>query len=339
MKNLWIIGVIVIFCSVFAVSCGDDDGTSNGPVADAGDDAGDDAGSECKEYPAGDGQVCAHEVGECMTMDDCGSGYCEVHSVVPWSTDAQCMAPPPAGTTRLTGIVRDFETNEALSGVTAKFYDGASVIILKAAAYDSVPKFNVISGADGRFEYDYEWDVQSGDLGLVSLIREDGYFVTATGFVEPTEDREAPTGSLNHHTMAISECMVETLMGLAAADPVAGKFNPTNFGKVLYNDLIDGEGKPVPVQGATVKGLTGSDLQVYYVNEDMDGLNASATASHGIFIISTSAAKDKVATYRGDTEIGYYESTMGNPPSDIAYIVIVPVYSADDPEAPAINCD
>jgi hypothetical protein len=331
MKNIWILGVLVMLGGAFATACGDDssDDSDNGPGEDAG----------CEEVTISYDRVCPHEVGECMAMDDCASGYCEVYSVAPWDTDAVCMDPPPAGTTRFTGVVRDFETNEALTGVVAKFFDGATVIILGAAAYDGVNKFEVTSDVDGRFENDYPWDVQPTDMGIVSIIKEDGYFMTATGFVEPTEEREAPTGVLNHHAMVISESMVATLQALAADDPVAAKYNPNIFGKVLYNDLLDGEGKPIPVQGATVQNVTGSGMQIFYVNENMDGLTACTTASHGMFIIADAATKDKVRTFRGDTPIAYYDSTMGATPPDLVYRVIVPVYSADDPEAPAINCN
>jgi hypothetical protein len=139
--------------------------------------------------------------------------------------------------------------------------------------------------------------------------------------------------------MVIPESLVATLKAIIAADPQASKYNPNIFGKVLYADLLDEEGRPVPVQGATVKNVTGSNMEVFYVNENMDGLTACTTASHGMFVLARPAIKDKVQTLRGTTPIGYYENTMGDTPEELVYIVIVPVYSADDPEAPAINCN
>jgi hypothetical protein len=337
MKNLWIIGVIVILYALFGTACGDDDGTSNGPDEDSGVDS----GSECEEYPASYDRVCPHEIGECMVMEDCPiTGYCEIYSVVPWDTDAQCMDPPPADTTRFTGVVRDFETNDVLPEVTVRFADGATVLGFPDEAYDKWFKFEVTSDVvDGTFEWDQEWIVKETDLGVVSLIQEEGYFYTGTGFVEPTADLKAPTGALNHHAMAISETLVVTLKELAAADPAVSKYEPNVFGKVQYADLMDGAGKSLPVQGATIKNEPGSQMQIFYVNENMDGLTACATASHGMFIVADIGTKAKLRTYRGDTPIDYYDHTMGNTPQALVFAVIVSVYSADDPEAPAINCN
>ncbi len=331
MKNLWILGVLVMLGGAFATACGDDssDGSDNGPGEDAG----------CEEVTISYDQVCPHEVGECMTMEDCASGYCEIYSSMPWDTDAECMDPPPKDTTRFTGIVRDFESNEALPDVPVKFADGATVLISPEGAYESFPKFEDVSGADGRFATDQEWIVKDTDMGIVALIKKEGYFFSATGFVEPTGDRKAPTGSLNHHAMVIPETLAAKLKELIAADPQASKYNPNIFGKVLYADLLDEEGRPVPVQGATIRNVTGSNMEIFYVNENMDGLTACTTASHGMFVLARPAIKDKVETLRGTTPIGYYENTMGDTPQDLVYIVIVPVYSEDDPESPAINCD
>jgi hypothetical protein len=274
-----------------------------------------------------------------MVMEDCpDTGYCEVYSSAPWDTDAQCIDSPPADTLNVVGIVRDFETNEVLPGVIARFADGATVLLDADGAYDSFSKFEVTSDADGKFNHAEEWIVKDTDMGLVSLIKEEGYFFTGTGFVEPA-DLKAPTGTLNHHAMVISESMVATLKGLAAADPAASKYNPNIFGKVQYADLVDGTGMPVPVQGATIENVTGSGMKIFYVNENMDGLTACATASHGMFVLASPAIKDKVRTLRGDIPIGYYDSTMGDTPQALVYAVMVPVYSADDPESPAINCN
>jgi hypothetical protein len=336
MKNLWIIGAMVMLCGVFAIACGDDDETSNGPDGDGGTDA----GGECVEYSANYGQVCAHEIGECMIMEDCSTGYCEVYTVAPWSTDAKCMAAPAVNTMNVVGTVRDFETNAVLSDVTASFADGATVLLNPEKAYEDplYYKFRIVSDANGEFNTSQVWEVQEGDMGVVSLIKKDGYFFTGTGFVE-SEDLQTPTGTLNHHAIVIPEDLVATLKALADADPAAAKYKPNVFGKVLYADLLDGSGKPLPVQGATIKNTTGSGMEIFYVDEDMGGLTATSTASHGMFIVANIASKDKLRAYRCDQPIDYYDSTMGDTPQDLVYAVMVPVYSADDPDAPEINCN
>jgi hypothetical protein len=342
---LWMSVCLLAGLMSLLVGCGDDEDSGLDGGTDSSTDGDTDTDSDCDtDIDAGfncDGgvpvtydQVCSHEIGDCLVMEDCASGYCEIYSVAPWDTDAECMDPPPADTINIVGSVRDFESNEALPGVTVSVADGATVLLAPDAAYESMYRIQVVSDSNGKFNQPHEWIISPMDMGLVSLIKEDGYFFTGTGFVEPTAARITPTGLLNHNAMVISESLVTTLKALIAEDANASKYTSNIFGKVLYADLLDGTGNALPVQGATIKNTTGSNMKIYYVNKDMDGLTASATASHGMFIVADPALKDKLRAYRCNTPIDYYESTLEAVPQELVYAIMVPVYSTDDPKAP-----
>jgi hypothetical protein len=286
---------VVLLPLLVLASCSDD-GTSAPP-----DDGGVDTDTFVGDAGTGD---------YCELNEDCATGFCESYQSAPPDPDAVCAEAPADGHVRMLGTLKDFITLETIADQYVRIA-GAMPVLADPITAPAV--------AEGTTNEIGRYDIDGGDnatkemIGLVALVERSGYYLTASGIVEPEIGGYIyPAGARNHDIWLVSEALISEWSdllvahdsGLSAYVPLGEKAGV--IGKIRDQDTGD------PVAGIELVSRTPSSIaQIFYLNEAGDGLQTGTSSANGHFIVLDASLAEKLDAYDGDTLVSGHEATLG----------------------------
>jgi hypothetical protein len=307
-------GFIVLACWLVLVSgmsaCdGDDDNGSGNPDTDADTDTDTDTDSD------GDADTDDHdgELGElCRIREDCKSNYCESYWTAPPDPGATCQEGLPLGEIRITGNVRDFETEKLLLNTSIDLVGGPEMIVDPLGP----PITTFKSDENGLFELEIGNEATDKAMGLGIRIAMDGYWSTATGLVETEiEAMFYPPGVRNHDIWAVSEKLADEWNEMLEKETALAFYLPLGvkggaLGKIRDADTGDPPTEPVVLRTRLPESETHSVVR--YLNDAGDGFVEDKSGKSGLFVILYAALAEKFDAYRDGKKVSIHECTVGN---------------------------
>lgn len=279
------------------------------PTAGCSDDGGggpSDAGDIDTDTFVGDGGIGDY----CELNEDCASGFCESYQTAPPDPDAVCAEAPPDGEIRMLGTLRDFESHDTIADQYVRIA-GAMPVLADPTTAPAVAE----GTTDGSGRYDITGDDNATKemTGLIALVEQDDYYLTASGVVEPEIGGYIyPAGARNHDIWFVSEALISSYSDLLVAhDSSLTAYVPLGekagvIGKIRDQDT--GE----PVAGIELVSRTpGSIAQIFYLTEGGDGLQTDASSSNGHFIVLDASLAEKLDAYQGSEIVSVHEATLG----------------------------
>jgi hypothetical protein len=288
---------IAIALLAWGLAAGCSDETSSSPA---------DAGDIDTDTFVGDGGIGDY----CELNEDCSTGFCESYQTAPPDPDAVCAEGPGDGNVRMLGTLRDFDTLEIVSGEEVRIA-GAMPVLADPTTAPAV--------AQGTTDDQGRYDILGGDdatkemVGLVALTERSGYYLTATGVVEPEIGGYIyPPGARNHDIWLFpAEMVTEWSDLLVAHDSSLSSYVPLGekagvIGKIRDQDT--GEG----VAGIELRSRTPDSIaKIYYLNDDGDGLQTDVSGASGHFVVLDASLAEKVDAYLDDVLVSGHEATLG----------------------------
>ena len=288
---------ILLLALVAALAAGCVDDSSSGPV---------DSGPIDTDTFVGDGGVGDY----CELNEDCETGFCESYQTAPPDPDAVCAEGPGDGNVRMLGTLRDFVTLEIIADQEVRIAGAMPVLA------DPLTAPTVAQGTTnelGRYDILGDDNATKEMIGLVALVEHSGYYLTASGVVEPEIGGYIyPAGARNHDISLVPESTISEWSDLLVAhDSSLSAYVPLGekggvIGKIRDQDT--GE----PVGGIELVSRTPQSIaQIFYLNAAGDGLQTNSSSANGHFIVLDASLAEKLDAYDGDVMVSGHEATLG----------------------------
>ncbi len=322
------------------VSCGDDD-DSGGTAGDADTDADADADADADGDADGDTDgdagtgACGDELAdttvleavECRVNADCGdpedkAAYCKSFWTAPPDVDATCEQGLDRDYLFILGNVRDFVTDELLTGVEV---DIAGAMPTLQDPSGATPVAEATSDNDGLIELEVGEEATKESVGLVARVTIDNYFLTLTGLVEPEIGGLIyPSGVRNHDIWAVPESYMDKITGIMMANGLE-PFAPFGVKSGVLGRVRDADTGAPGKKPITLKSrLDESQASVYYLNDDETGFQDESSICSGVFLIFNATLAEKFDAYRDGEIVSIHESTVGAG-SGAAYVTSIQI--------------
>jgi len=269
-------------------------GPTTGETADSGSESSGEPPLECVGIggAGADGDACTANA-------DCMSGMCTIYTDVPVNDDAVCEASAVDCSTRVTGTIFDFVTDEPVPGA-----DLVVAAALQAALNPTTATALVSATSDASGQVDAS---SSGplmaSLGIVGLASAGGYYLTATGLASPNEASAYAVGTSIHDIWAVpAPELSDWSDALGEDDEIAADLLPLGDEGGVVGLVRDGNRQPIA--GATVassKGMKGSIIR--YLNDD-GTFNPDETSDLGVFVILNPGLGEEFDVSSGGAVVG-----------------------------------
>ncbi len=320
------------------VSCGDDDDTDTGAGDADGDSDGDadgdsdgdadgdsDGGTEtCGDDGADAGPV---EDGECRVNADCETEYCKSFWTAPPDPNATCEPALERDQLYILANVRDFVTDEILTGVDVKIA-GAMPTLQDPVGAPAVAE--ATTDANGLFEMQVGEEATKESVGLVAHIANvDTYHLTLTGLVEPEIGGMIyPSGVRNHDIWAVPSAYMDKITGIMMANDLE-VYAPFGVKSGVLGRVRDADTGGPGKEPVTLKSrLEESQAIVYYLNDDETGFQEESSTCSGVFLIFNPTLAEKFDAYRNGEIVSIHEATVGAG-SGAAYVTSIQIDQDD----------
>lgn len=231
--------------------------------------------------------------GECYNNAGCATCNCTTWRDNPPDPTAQCADPGPDGSLRVTATVFEFPGDTALGGVAVDVYNAFDVGTM--GIDNAVAVASSTADAEGRVDVTI---MPSDSIGMVAIIRADGFRATATGLAKPPYE---PSNAI-HDLFVVPESLLASYSDALAADAALADFLPLGeAGGVvgIVRNRYTGE----PVAGARIVSLTHGDATgaiLRYLQDD-GTFSADATGPSGVYVLlDPSLAEEFEATVDGE---------------------------------------
>ncbi|MBW2276215.1 MAG: hypothetical protein JRF63_01915 [Deltaproteobacteria bacterium] len=246
----------------------------------------------------------------CELNEDCETGFCESYQTAPPDPDAVCADGPGDDNVRMLGTLRDFVSLETIATEEVRIAGAMPVLA------DPLTAPTVAQGTTndlGRYDILGDDNATKEMIGLVALVENASYYLTASGVVEPEIGGYIyPAGARNHDIWVVSESMIAEWSDLLVAhDSGLSPYVPLGekggvIGKIRDQDT--GE----PAAGIELVSRTPSSIaQIFYLNSAGDGLQTGSSSSNGHFIVLDASLAEKLDAYQDDVLVSVHEATLG----------------------------
>lgn len=285
-----------IFPLLLLAACGapaDDDPTTGGPtstddtdasmtgvVTDAADSTGattDPTGTPGNCGDPNEAEPIYAPPGECYNNAGCATCNCVTFRDTPPSAEAACAEPGAAGTLRVTATVLEFPSADIVPSVAVEVFNAFDVGVMgidNAAAVASTT-----ADAMGRLDLEI---MPMDQIGMVAIIRADGFRATATGLAKPPYE---PANAI-HDIFVVPESVLTDYNAALVGDTDVADYLPLgDAGGVVgtARNRYTGE----PMAGLRIVSLTNGDSTsaiVRYLNED-GTFGTEATSATGTYVL------------------------------------------------------
>ncbi len=323
-KVWWTVISLVLACGLGICGCNgddDDDDGDNGDTSTGGPDANDcipERGTIIKDWPDSlsthDGDTGA----QCRIMEDCKSNYCESFQDSPPDPDATCQDGPAFGSIRVTGNLRDFETREAIPGVSVDIIGGPGM-----ASNPTGPALATITtDENGRFEYDGGSELTRITIALGARVdlSDQGYILSATGLIRPEiNNTDYPPGVRGHDIYAVPQSLVDSWNAMLQKDPcVSPSGGPDSFFLPLgakggaFGRLQDADTGNPPAKPLVLRSqIEDTTSLVRYLNEEGTAFVDTQSSSNGFFVILSNQDMELFDAYRDGKRLNKFSCRVG----------------------------
>lgn len=304
------ISVSAIVCVLSSVGCqppssddpatGSDPDTTEGPdTAEPTDDTmvptsdtGDPTGTPMACGDANEDPPAYDPPGECYNNAGCTSCNCLSFRDNPPDPMAACADATSDGSLRVTATVFEFPTDTVLGAVSVEVYNAFDVGIM--GIDNAVAVASTTADGDGRIDLSI---TPNDSIGMVAIIRADGFRATATGLAKPPYE---PSNAI-HDLFVVPDALLATYSDALAADDALADYLPLGeMGGVVGIVRNRYTGEPVP--NARIVSLTNGDATgalIRYLADDST-FGSDATGSAGVYVLLNPAlAEEFEATVDG----------------------------------------
>jgi hypothetical protein len=262
------------------------DPTTGDPVTDSADSSSTDpTGTPGNCGDPNEGAPIYEPPGECYNNAGCATCNCLTFRDTPPSAEAVCAEPGATGTMRVTATVLEFPSATPVSDVDVEIFNAFQIGTLgidNAVAVASTT-------ADASAQIDLEI-MPTDQIGMVALIRADGFRATATGLGKPPYE---PANAI-HDLFIIPESVLADYNAALTTDPDVADYLPLgDAGGVVgtARNRYTGE----PVAGIRIVSLTNGDATsaiLRYLQED-GTFTSDATSSTGTYVLLNPALAEE----------------------------------------------
>lgn len=230
--------------------------------------------------------------GECYNNAGCTSCNCVSWRDNPPDPMAVCGDATSDGSLRVTATVFEFPTDTVLGSVSVEVFNAFDVGVM--GIDNAVAVAMTTADADGRIDLSI---MPNDSIGMVAIIRADGFRATATGLAKPPYE---PSNAI-HDLFVVSDTLLASYSDALAADAALADFLPLgDAGGVvgIVRNRYTGE----PFAGARIVSLTNGEATgalVRYLADD-GTFGSDATGASGVYVLLDPAlAEEFEATVDG----------------------------------------
>lgn len=287
--------ILAIPCLLFACAAPTDDDptsvadtggpdTSGGPETSGGS-SGDPTGTPGACGDPNEPAPAYPPPGECYNNGGCASCNCLTYVDNPPAAEAVCAEPGAAGILRVTATAFEFPGMTVIPSVDVEIFNAFDVGVM--GIENAVAVAMDTTDADGRIDVEI---MPTDSIGMVAIIRADGFRATATGLAKPPYE----SSNAIHDLFVVSEALLGDYSTALGADPAVADYLPLgDAGGVvgIARSRYTGE----PVAGVRIVSLTNGDATdavVRYLQPD-GTFSADVTGDSGVYVLLNPALAEE----------------------------------------------